>query len=320
MWNTIPVLSLSISLTYREDSISLRFSLWMDKIRDWMTSTFQESCLNEGQVAQHRGSERRGPARLTGRWHSKWELGAHRETLVSSTHCLWAGPAGWHHTELLVELIGSPAGTIEMVEIVLSVLCWTDREISFGKGTGEIGPQMGKVTNPNVSLPYNSILWVEWQGRRSWTALLGRRRGDQLCWWHRHIHHVSPPGSPGSKNQMGTLGGWCWGVSNGIFHFGFQEVLVPFSQIWTTSMSLLLNVCGLRNLHGLFTNWVEDWLLICFFQWEHPICFYKKVAWHMATQMPIMFTFLSYKANISSFGPRMEKTIVVHSILFLLRF
>lgn len=40
----------------------------------------------------------------------------------------------------------------------------------------------------------------------------------------------------------------------------------------------------------------------------------------MGIQMPIMFSFLSDKVNISYSDPRMEKSILVHNIFFLLRF
>lgn len=225
-----------------------------------MTPTFQDCCSMRGE------------------WHSTealkegvqpdWGAGVTRSESGAHTGKPWSASQvvceldlqGCTTLNCLVGLFGSPGVTVEIVEILISVFCWTDRKISLGKGTGELCPQTGKVTNPNVSLPYkerslNGMTGKEVMngpaGENEWRPALPDGTGISITF--------SYPGSPGTKNQMGTLGWWYWGVSSGILHFGFQEILVPFSQMWVTGMSLLLNVCGFRNLHGLFTScWKSD--------------------------------------------------------------
>lgn len=180
-----------------------------------MTPTFQD-CSDEGQVAQHRGSERRGPARLRGRCHRKWELGAHRETLVSITNGLWAGPARLHHTELHGGTYSSPAVTLEIVEILISVFCWTDRKISLCKGTGEICPYTGKVTNPNVSLPYRERSLNGMTGKKvmngpggenEWRPALPDGTGISIC-----LHNKVALG-PRTKWKLRVGGAVEWAVA-----------------------------------------------------------------------------------------------------------
>lgn len=257
--DTIPVLS--NSLTYSEDSISLRFSLRMDKPRE----------LEWHQLF-------RIVVLIRGKWHST-------EALKKAVQPDWGtdvtGSQSWAHTgkpwsasQMVCELDLQGSATLNcLVELPvpqLSLLRWLrfwlvcsvdlTGKSPWVKELGKYAHTRARSQIPMCHFHAKTVLWVEWQGRRWW---MGPARENE---WRPALpdgtgisvmssHH----GSPGNKNHTETPSWWCWGVSSGILHFGFHQILVPFSQIWMTNMSLLLNICGFRNLYGLFTGcWKSD--------------------------------------------------------------
>lgn len=92
---------------------------------------------------------------------------------------------------------------------------------------------MGKITNPNVSLLYKECSWNRMTGEKVMNNSAGKNewRPTSLADGIGILFVLSYPGSPGTKNQMATPDWWCWGVSSDILHFGFQEIVVSFSQL-----------------------------------------------------------------------------------------